>query len=73
MDLLYSTGNYTGYLIITCNVKEYEKVFMYIYGWITLLYQQNILNQLYLNKVKKGKIRSQKPRDPCRFYHIRAQ
>ena len=32
MDLRYSTGNYTEYLTITCNVKESEKAYMYIYG-----------------------------------------
>ena len=30
-DLLYSTGNYTQYLVITYNGKESEKEFIYIY------------------------------------------
>ena len=49
-DLLYSTGNYTQYLIITYKGKEFEEE--YAYNWITLLYswkQGNIENQLYFN------------------------
>ena len=29
--LLYSTGNYSQYLILTCNGKEFEKKKIYIY------------------------------------------
>ena len=28
---MYSTGNYIQYLIITCNRKEFENVYMYVY------------------------------------------
>ena len=34
MDLLYSTGNYAQYLVITYNGKESEKNFTYIYIYI---------------------------------------
>ena len=37
-DLLYSTGSYIQYLIITYNEKESEKEHIYIYIYITLLY-----------------------------------
>ena len=30
-DLLYSTGNYVQYLVTTCNGKEAEKGYIYVY------------------------------------------
>ena len=35
-DLLYSTGNYTQYLVITYNGKESEKEYTYIYTYICI-------------------------------------
>ena len=44
-ELLYSTGSYTQYLIITYNGKESEKDYLYIYyiyvNRITVLYTRN--------------------------------
>ena len=37
-DLLYNTGNYTQYLVVTYNGKESKKEYIYIYITITLLY-----------------------------------
>ena len=37
-DLLYSTGNYTQYFVITYKGKESEKEYIYIYNSTTLLY-----------------------------------
>ena len=31
-DLLYSTGNYTQYSVISCKGKESEKEYMYLYN-----------------------------------------
>ena len=39
--LLYSTGNYTQYLMIKCNGKEYDKECIYTYKWVTLLYSRH--------------------------------
>ena len=43
--LLYSTGNYIQYLVISHSGKEYEKVHIYVHiythGWITVLYTRN--------------------------------
>ena len=33
-DLLYSTGNYTEYLIITYNGKEYKEIYIHIYVYL---------------------------------------
>ena len=57
-DLLYSTGNYTQYFVITYNGRECPKktICRYrdidMYSWITLLYirNQHNVNQLYFNK-----------------------
>ena len=52
--LLYRTGNYTHYLIINHNGKEYTHT--PIYNRITLLHtsnKQNTVNQLYSSKKKK--------------------
>ena len=38
IQLLYSTGNYAQYLIITYNGKEYEKEYIYTYLCISLCY-----------------------------------
>ena len=41
-DLLYSTGNYAQYLLITCDGKESEKekkIHVYIYIWASLVAQ----------------------------------
>ena len=40
-DLLYSTGNYIQYLVITNNAKEPDKEYIYIYIWVILLYTWN--------------------------------
>ena len=39
--LLCSTGNYIQYLVINHNGKEYEKKYLYLYIWITVLYTWN--------------------------------
>ena len=53
--LPYSTGNYIQYPVIKHNGKEYEKEYIYMYNWVTLLYSRNehIINQLYFNKIFK--------------------
>ena len=55
--LLYSTGNYIQYHVISQNGKGYEKeyVYIYVYNWITLLYSRNLTQHckstvLQLNK-----------------------
>ena len=41
-DLLYSTGNYTQYFVITYKGKEYEKNrYICMYNWTTLLHTWN--------------------------------
>ena len=61
-DLPYSTGNYTQYVLTTCNKNILKILYIYIdiyidiyrYNWITLLYtwnRQNTVNQLYFNKI----------------------
>ena len=51
-DSLYSTGNYTQYLVITYNGKESEKeyiyVCIYIYIYSLYIYIQNIYNWIYI-------------------------
>ena len=39
--LLYSTGSYIQFHVINHNGKEYEKVHIYMYNQITLLYGRN--------------------------------
>ena len=39
--LLYNTGNYIQYPVINHNGKEYEKEYIYVYNWITLLYSRD--------------------------------
>ena len=39
--LQYSTGNYIQYPVINHNGKEYEKEYIYMYNWVTLLYSRN--------------------------------
>ena len=39
--LLYSTGNYIQYPVINQNGREYEKVYVYMYNWTTLLYSKH--------------------------------
>ena len=52
MELLYSTGNYSQYPVITYNGKESEKEYIYIFihNCIILLYTRNTVNQLYFKK-----------------------
>ena len=52
---MYSTENYTEYPVINHNGKEYKKEHIYVYNRVTLLYRDwhNIVNQLYVNKLKK--------------------
>ena len=47
-DLLYSTGNYIQYLVITYNGKESEKEYMYVYIYVyyTYIYTHNITKSL---------------------------
>ena len=48
---LYTKGNNIQYPMISHNGKEDEKECIYIYHWITLLHEVNIVNQLYFNNV----------------------
>ena len=57
-NLLYSTGNYTQYLLITYNGKESKREYTHTYiwyNWIILLYTRNNENQLYFNQELKKK------------------
>ena len=52
-DLLHCTENSTQYSVIIYMGKESEKIDMYMYNWITLLYiknYHNTVNQLHFNK-----------------------
>ena len=66
--LLYSTGNYSQYLVISYNGKNMRKnihtyththIYTHIFIWATLLYtrnEHNIVNQLYFNRIKKMEV-----------------
>ena len=56
-DLLYSTENSTQYYVIICLRKVSERDCVYMYNWITLLYNRNyhIVYQLHFNKTLKNK------------------
>ena len=61
--MVYSTGNYTQYLVIIYNGRESEKEYIYIYIHICTTESlccipgtNSIINQLYLNKRKKNSI-----------------
>ena len=63
-DLLHSTGNYTEYHIITYNVRESIKEYIYIYSYIYISESlcctpetNNSANQLYFNKFFIKKLR----------------
>ena len=45
-DLLYSTGNYTQYLVITYNGKEYEKEYIYMYLFFQVLFPYRLLQNI---------------------------
>ena len=62
MNLLYRTGNYTYYFVITCKREESEKE--YVYNLIPLVYtwnKYNILGQLISLPSFRG--------DPNTFFH----
>jgi len=74
--ILDSTGNYIQYPEIYHNGKEYKKVCICVYNWITLLYSRihNIcLSQLYFNNKKSWKcepvIYLEKPHKRSWFVH----
>ena len=46
-DLLYSTGNYSQYPVITVNGKESEEEYIYIYIHIYIIYIYNRITLLY--------------------------
>ena len=51
--LLYSTGNYIQYHIITYSGKEYEKIYIYTFIFLNhcaVHQKRNIVNQLYFKK-----------------------
>ena len=56
--LLHRTGSYIQYLVIAYNRKDYEKVCVCMYNWITLLYTRNwhnIVNN-YISRKKNTKM-----------------
>ena len=61
---MYNTWNYIHYPVMDHNGQEYEEehviMLLYTYNWIGLLHsrnEHNIVNQLYVNKIKFKKLK----------------